>query len=69
MSTHTAATFNVATATGTVHRMTTGRTWKAYGETFANRHGEARGKADCGAKISSAARVTDSAVTCPKCSA
>jgi hypothetical protein len=68
--TTTASAYNVRTAAGTVHRMTTGRTFRQYGATRTNRGPSSPcGKADCGALTSAAAAVTDQAVNCPKCGA
>ena len=64
------STYNVRTAHGTVHRMTTGRTFKQYGSTRTNRGPVSPcGKADCGALTSAAAKVTSEPVDCPKCEA
>lgn len=58
---------NVRTATGTVHHLTVGRTYKQHGATYANKYGERIGRADCGAQTSSAATLTDEPVNCSKC--
>lgn len=63
----TTETFNVQTAGGAVHRLTSGRTYRSSGSTFANDSRKSSGKANCGTRTSSAARVTTSPVTCTKC--
>lgn len=59
---------NVRTATGTVHSLTVGRTYKQYGVTCTNKATSQIGRADCGAQTSSAASLTDEPVNCGKCS-
>lgn len=63
----TAATLNVITGSGTVHRLTAGRTYTHRGWASANRPGSPVGKADCGSLTSQAAKVTDAPVSCPGC--
>lgn len=72
MNTETATTgrtFNVRTGSGVVHSLTEGRTYTQRGERSTNRRDSMIGRADCGAQTSSAASLTDAAVTCPKCEA
>lgn len=60
---------NVRTGSGTIHALTIGRTYVLYGRPETNVAGSVMGAADCGARTSAAATITDDPVTCAKCAA
>ena len=59
--------YRLVTGAGIVHSMTAGRTYRLHGVEVTNKPEFVTGKADCGALTSSAARHTESDVTCEKC--
>jgi hypothetical protein len=61
------SSYQIQTATGTVHSFIEGVTYKVRGDIITNSPTSRFGKAVCGSTTSSAAKVTDAAVNCPKC--